>query len=637
MNDQDKTKEQLVEELAKLREQIVDQQRINDNLPVLLAAAGFDGYYKQVNAAFERILGWTKEESLSRPFVEFIHPDDHAVAVKEFERLKAGGAAINFMDRNICKDGSHRWLNWIVIPVPNRDIVFGIGNDITERRLAEESLRQSEERYRQLADTTPDVIYILDETGKLLYANRVAGMYFNTSPESLVGKTQRDLFPPGMAASHMERIRSVFETGKMEEREVLYRFGDREVWLNVRTIPLRDKDGRVASLMGICRDVTEQNRAAQALQQAHDELEEKVKERTDALREANQRLQQSCDELETIYEAMVDGLLVTDVETQRFVRANGASCRMLGYSEKELQSLSVSDLHPSEVLPEIVANICLVTGTNDQTQPGSIPFIRKDGSRFYAEIVGKYLIFDGKPCSMAIFRDITERLQTQEALERERQSLWGMLQASDHERQIISYDIHDGLAQYLAAAGMEFQVYDSMRENSPGEAQKVYETAVELVRRAHAESRRLISEVRHPIIDERGLETAIMSLVYEQRQRGGPRIDCHTSVDFNRLSPILENALYRIVQEALTNACKHSRSDKVAVTMIQEKQDIRLEVQDWGMGFDNEAIGKGHFGLESIRQRTRLLGGRLTIESKPGSGTRVQAVVPILENQMEDH
>ncbi len=114
---------------------------------------------------------------------------------------------------------------------------------------------------------------------------------------------------------------------------------------------------------------------------------------------------------------------------------------------------------------------------------------------------------------------------------------------------------------------------------------------------------------------------------------GGPKIECNSSVQFGRLPPILENALYRIVQEALTNACKHSKSKKVTVTLTQEGQDVRLEVRDWGIGFDPESVEKGHFGLEGIRQRVRLLGGRLTIESTPGSGTLVQVVVPIVEKQ----
>ena len=80
-----------------------------------------------------------------------------------------------------------------------------------------------------------------------------------------------------------------------------------------------------------------------------------------------------------------------------------------------------------------------------------------------------------------------------------------MLQASDHERQVISYEIHDGLAQYLASATMQFQAHDALRKNAPAKAKKAYETAVELVRQAHSEARRLISEVRPPVIDENGI------------------------------------------------------------------------------------------------------------------------------------
>jgi signal transduction histidine kinase len=236
---------------------------------------------------------------------------------------------------------------------------------------------------------------------------------------------------------------------------------------------------------------------------------------------------------------------------------------------------------------------------------------------------------------LSLVEDITERKKAEEALERERQALWRMLQASDHERQTISYEIHDGLTQYLAGAIMQFQAHDSLKEGSPKKARKAYETALELVHQAHSEARRLINEVRPPVIDDNGIETAISHLVHEERQRGGPKIECHSDVQFGRLPPILENALYRIAQEALTNACKYSKSKNVAVTMTQEGQDVRLEVRDNGIGFDPGLIETGHFGLEGIRQRVRLLGGRLTIESKPGDGTLVQVVVPIVEQQNE--
>jgi signal transduction histidine kinase len=170
-----------------------------------------------------------------------------------------------------------------------------------------------------------------------------------------------------------------------------------------------------------------------------------------------------------------------------------------------------------------------------------------------------------------------------------------------------------------------------LQESAPSNAGKAYSVAVDLVRQAHGESRRLISEVRPPVIDESGLDTAISHLVCELRRRGGPKIECHSSATFGRLPAIMENALYRIVQEALTNACKHSKSPEVTVSIDQKGKHLVLEVRDSGVGFDPTMVESGHFGLEGIRQRARLLDGQLTIESRPGLGTVVRVEVPILE------
>ena len=113
----------------------------------------------------------------------------------------------------------------------------------------------------------------------------------------------------------------------------------------------------------------------------------------------------------------------------------------------------------------------------------------------------------------------------------------------------------------------------------------------------------------------------------------GLQITFQSEVAFGRLVPILENAVYRIVQEALTNACKHSRSPQIQVELRQLGDVLRVGVQDWGLGFDPAGVGEDRFGLTGIRERTRLLGGTVRIETAAGQGTRLTVELPLLPRE----
>ena len=119
----------------------------------------------------------------------------------------------------------------------------------------------------------------------------------------------------------------------------------------------------------------------------------------------------------------------------------------------------------------------------------------------------------------------------------------------------------------------------------------------------------------------------------EQSRLKGPKIDYHSRVDFDRLAPILENAIYRIVQEGLANACQHSKSEKVRVSLLQREDRVRIEVRDWGIGFNPREVKAGCYGLAGIWQRARLLDGKCSIRSKAGKGTRITVELPVVARE----
>ena len=156
-----------------------------------------------------------------------------------------------------------------------------------------------------------------------------------------------------------------------------------------------------------------------------------------------------------------------------------------------------------------------------------------------------------------------------------------------------------------------------------------------MIQQGYIETRRLIAGVRPPILDESGVVEAIAHLIHEQDRENGQKIEYHSMVDFDRLVGTLENAIYRVTQEALTNACQHSKSERVRVSLSQKKDRIRIEIRDWGVGFDTKAVSKNRYGLEGIRQRAKLLGGKCRIRSIPGKGTRIIVDLPVVER--DDH
>ena len=218
--------------------------------------------------------------------------------------------------------------------------------------------------------------------------------------------------------------------------------------------------------------------------------------------------------------------------------------------------------------------------------------------------------------------EIEERRQAQESLK-------AVLQSSEHDRRLLAYDIHDGVTQPLAGALMQLQASQRLIAEDPVRSGEMLEDGLQALRQAYAETRRLIAGVRSPILEQSGLEAALADLASSARKRSSRTVDFQSELQCNRLPPVLENAIYRIAQESLNNACQHSRSKKVLMTLVQDGDVILLEVRYWGRGFDPAAVRQGMLGLEGIRERARLLDGTAVIDSQRRQGTTVRVTLPL--------
>ncbi len=342
-------------------------------------------------------------------------------------------------------------------------------------------------------------------------------------------------------------------------------------------------------------------------------------------------------ELKTISDAALDAVIMMD-SAGCVVHWNPAAERVFGYSREEVLGRGVHEL----VVPPRHRQQAR-DGLREFFRTGSGPVVgkvqemqavRKDGSEFPIEISVSAIRLHDQWWAVAVVRDISERQRAAEELIREQRLLREMLDLQERERRLVAYEIHDELAQMLTGAQFKLQAFQQKLERQGvqhPEGWKAFEEGLRLLGDGLAEARRLISGLRPPILDDSGVVAAIEYLATETQDRGGPQIEFVPEVHFERLAPPLESALFRIVQETLNNACRHSRSLKVRIELDETDDHVRLVVQDWGLGFDPGGVDPSRFGLRGIRERARLLGGRAEIHSAPGEGTRITVELPLVE------
>ena len=345
-----------------------------------------------------------------------------------------------------------------------------------------------------------------------------------------------------------------------------------------------------------------------------------VAERWQELRDSERRFRRLVDNAG-------DGFFLR-TEQGKILDVNRRACDSLGYTREELLSMTIMDV--DETFGS--KNLAEYSNRPDADYPLTFEGAhrRKDGATFPVEIRLAPLDVNEQRLMLALVRDITDRKRAEATLHEEQRLLRNMLELHERERKLVAYEIHDGLAQQLTAALYKLQAVETLRDTDREAAQEVFDEGLRMLREAMTETRRLIGGLRPPMLDEAGVVAALDYLIAEHSQNGGPQIEFLHEGDFDRLAPPLESAVFRIVQECLNNARHHSGSEKIRVELQSRDGRLCIAVQDWGTGFDPAAVEGGHFGLQGIDERARLLGGKATIQTAAQQGTRITVELPLL-------
>ena len=324
-----------------------------------------------------------------------------------------------------------------------------------------------------------------------------------------------------------------------------------------------------------------------------------------------------------------DGIIIMTGEDARFVYANKAAASMCGYSDEEMLSASLWDIILRE-MKDAAKETFRRRLSGDSSVPARYETfaVRKDGSRFPVDVSIARTLWRGQPAAMAIARDVS----VQRKLEEERARLAAnLLEVQEKERRDISSMLHDHLGQLLTLTRLELGSVQGVDETS----KKSISNALTRLDEMLGSVRQLAVSLRPPIIDDLGIEVALETLTEDFTD--GSSI--HVAFTHTGPKPVLgsaaETCLYRVLQEALTNAAKHSEASQVDVLFQTSRSEALLEIRDNGKGFDPVAQqDQRGIGFIGMRERLSRCGGSLEIIAEKGKGTTIRASVPAKDEEV---
>jgi len=585
------------------------------------------GEYLYVSPATRSLLGYEPDEMLGHIVADFLHPEDaRDLRKKQIDILRSQNVYTQAY-RYRCGDGNYIWLESTIKNIRDSKTqrtveIISVSRDITERKRAEEALRTSEERFRNLALNSPDFIYVID------LAQQKA-VYFNC--EDMFGYSQADLnnysflktlvYFEDKEIAHEHWLKLLKgETGSVELR--LRKKNGTWEWLNCRYNALSfDAQGNPLQSLLTTSVVTERKLAEELLQKYADDLND-------------------------LYQNAPCGYHSIDRD-DTFVRINDTELKWLGYSRGELiGNLKVSDLIPLRERERFNQQFSLLK-TRGWIKDFETEIICKDGSPFPI-LLNAAAVKDQNDnfiIGHITIYDITERKLADNKIKKSHEQMQALsahlLSVREEERTRIAREIHDEFGQALTILKFDLSALGKkLSEDQHELLEKVWAMSAMIDNTANS-VRRICADLRPAILDF-GLTAAIEWLTAEFQKLTG--IKCSIEVKTAgvtldiELSEELSTSIFRICQEALTNVARHADATSVSIVLERLHDKLVLKISDNGKGIESAEPSASHsFGVLGIKERTRLLGGEISIKGNPKTGTQLKLLVPITHQEELHH
>jgi PAS domain S-box-containing protein len=475
--------------------------------------------------------------------------------------------------------------DYLVKPFGARELLARVGTHVEKarlRRTAATALLESEKRFRELADNAPVMIWITDDRGKIEFANKAYLEYFRAGPAEIAGQKLNDRILPDDYESYSQNFMAASAAGQPFHAEARVRRGDEEWrWVESWAVPRSSESGRVPGMVGCSADITERKRA-----------EERIRE------------------LVAIVESSADAILGTTLDGTITSWNKGAE-KIFGYVENEVLGQPISILVPADRQHEI-AQIRGGLALGEAISSYETVRRRKDGKEIHVSLT----ICPIRNCQdrivggSSVARDMTERKR----LERE------ILAVSEREQQRIGQDLHDDLCQRLAGIQLMSDVLqrDLFAQAKP-EAEQAGLIAAR-IRDAIANTKNIARGLSPVALESNGLMVALQELAENSAKLFQIicefRFDEFVAVDDNSVA----THLYRIAQEAVTNAVRHGSAKKIVISLMESEGKCILTITDDGRGFLEPYSKSPGTGLQIMKYRAAAIGASLAVRCAGGRG-----------------